>query len=188
MVKRKAIFVKRHLNDHISDNPGRGRWRLQAVTLGAGASHPVRTIQIHEVVIYHSSGDSIVFTNPLETFLTVPDDIPTFDQGEMVMIRIKLENGTPNPVIGQDGATETLLLHYGRNIHNHARKRFTFVGTDPSTGYNVYEGSWQVGPQPFRLRHAIVDAIDNGTIYDDDASTYPYNSATWSSPYRVTPN
>lgn len=188
IVKRKAIFVKRHPNDHNTDNPGRGRWRLQSVTLGAGASSPVRTIQIHEVVVYNSSGDSIVFTNPLETFLTVPGDIPTFNQGEMVLIRVKLENATPNPVIGQDGATETLLLHYGRNIHNHARKRFTFVGTDPATGYSIYEGNWQVGQQPFRVRHAIVDAIDNGTIYESDPNAYPYNSTTWSSPYRVTPN
>jgi len=185
-VKRKAIFVKRH--PRYQDNPGRGRWRLQSVTLGEGMSQPISTIQIHEVVVHNSTDDSIVFTNPLETFLTIPDDIPTYNTGQMVTIRVKLENTTSNPFIGQDGATETLLLHYGRNRHHHGRKRFTYMGTDPATGYSVYEGFWQVGQQPFRVRHAIVDAIDNGTIYDDDEITYPYNSATWCAPYRVTPN
>nr|NIT55471.1 hypothetical protein [Fodinibius sp.]NIY24055.1 hypothetical protein [Fodinibius sp.] len=106
----------------------------------------------------------------------------------MVSIRVKLENTTSNPFIGSDGASETVLLHYGRNRYHHARKRFTFMGTDPVTGYNVYEGFWHVGQQPFRVRHAIVDAIDNGTIYDNDKNLYPYNSTTWSAPYRVTPN
>lgn len=186
IVKRKAIFVKRHANDQNQDNPGRGRWRIQSVTLGEGMSQPAKTIQIHEVIVYNSVGDSIVFTNPLETFLTIPDDIPTYATGEMISIRVKLENSTPNPIIGPDGATETLLLHYGRNRHHHGRKRFAYVGTDPATGYSLYEGFWQIGQQPFRVRHAIVDAIDNGTIYDDDEITYPYNSTTWCAPYRVT--
>lgn len=184
IVKRRAIFVKRHPNIP-DDNPGRGRWKLRAVTLGAGASDSVRTIQIHQVTVYNSAGDSIVFANPLETWLTVPDDIPTFHRGEMVTIRVMLENNTPNPLIGPDGASETVLLHYGRNRSHHDRKRFTFVGADPVSGYNVYEGIFHVGQQPFRVRHAIVDAIDNGTIFDDDASVYPYNSTTWSAPYRV---
>lgn len=188
IVKRKAIFVKRHSNDQNQDNPGRGRWKLQAVTLGEGISNPAHTIRIHNVTVYNSVGDSIVFTNPLETFLTVPEDIPTFSTGDMVTIRVKLENTTLNPFVGQDGATETLLLHYGTNRHHHARKRFTYMGTDPASGYSVYEGFWQIGQQPFRVRHAIVDAIDNGTIYDNDENAYPYNSTTWSSPYRVLPN
>jgi hypothetical protein len=183
IAKRKAIFVKRH--PQYQDNPGRGRWRLQSVTLGEGMSQPTNTIQIHEVVVYNSSGDSIVFTDPLETFLTVPDDIPTFNTGETVTIRVNLENMTPYPFIGPDGATETVLLHFGRNRFRHSRKRFTYVGTSPVTGYSIYEGFWQIGQQPYRIRHAIVDAIDNGSIYDDDEIAYPYNSTTWGAPYRV---
>ena len=186
IARRKAIFVKRHASDQNQDNPGRGRWRIQSVTLGEGLSQPTETIQIHEVVVYNSMGDSIVFTDPLETFLAVPDDIPTFNTGETVTIRVKLENSTPNPFIGQDGATETLLLHFGRNRYHHGRKRFTYMGIDPATGYSIYEGFWQIGQQPYRVRHAIVDAIDNGTIYDDNEIAYPYNSTTWCAPYRVT--
>lgn len=188
IVKRKVIFIKRNANDQEQDIPGRGRWKLQAVTLGQGVSNPAHTIRIHNVTVYNSVGDSIVFTNPLETFLSVPDDIPTFSTGDMITIRVKLENSTSTPFIGPDGATETLLLHYGRNRYHHARKRFTYMGTDPVTSYSVYEGYWQIGQQPFRVRHTIVDAIDNGTIYDNDETAYPYNSTTWSAPYRVLPN
>lgn len=188
IVKRKAIFVKRNSDDQYEDNPGRGRWKLQAVTLGDGKSYPTNTIQIHEVVIHNSAGDSIVFTDPLETFLSVPEDIPTFNTGEMVTIRVKLENTTGNPFKGPDGATETLLLHYGINRFHHARKRFTYMGIDQATGDNVYEGFWRIGQQPYRVRHAIVDAIDNGTIYDNNEDDYPYNSTTWGAPYRVVPN
>lgn len=186
VVRRKAIFVKGLASDHIQDNPGRGRWRLQSVTLGEGMSQPTNTIQIHEVVVSNSAGNSIVFTNPLETFLTIPDDIPTFSTGETVTISVKLKNMSSNPFIGLDGATETVLLHFGRNRFHHSRKRLTYVDTDPTTGNSIYEGSWQIGQQPYRIRHAIVDAIDNGTIFDDDEIAYPYNSTTWCAPYRVT--
>lgn len=191
IVKRNAIFVKRHPGDSdVSGENDRGfrrHWKLQSVSLGSGLSAPTHTIQIQEVVIYNSQGDSIVFTEPLHTFLNIPEDIPTFSPGEMVTIKVTLENLTasPFPDPNGSGATETVLLHYGVNRHHHARKRFDFVGTDPVTGFNVYEGTWQIGQQPFRVRHAIVDAIDNGTIYDNDPNAFPYNSATWSSPYRV---
>ena len=132
-------------------------------------------------------GDFIVFTDPLNTFLNLPDDIPTFSIGELITIKVLLENTTSNPVLDPNGsgATETALLHFGCNRHHRARKRFDFVGTDPNTGYNMYKGTWHVGQQPFRIRHAIIDAIDNGTIYDNDPNAFPYNSTTWSTPYRV---
>jgi hypothetical protein len=187
VVRRKAIFVKRGPNDsdNLSDN-GR-RWKLDAISLGQGNSVPTRTIRIDQIIINNSTGDSIVFTDPLNTFLNIPDDIPTFAAGEVVTMKVLLENRTPNPVLDPNGsgATETVLLHFGCNRHHRARKSFDFTGTDPNTGYNVYEGTWQIGQQPFRIRHAVVDAIDNGTIYDNDPVAFPYNSTTWSSPYRV---
>jgi hypothetical protein len=51
-------------------------------------------------------------------------------------------------------------------------------------GMNVYEGNWVVGQWP-GIHHAVIDIIDNGTIFDDDINTYPYNSTTWSTPYKV---
>lgn len=184
VVRRVALYVRRNPNE-VS---GRRGWELAEVSLGQGNSLPMATIEIKEIAITGSGGVSVVYTNPLHTMLSVPDDILLFSPGETVTVQVKLSNSTLNPVdpLG-NGSTETVLLHYGVNRQHHARKRFEYVGVDPVTGDQVYEGSWTIGQQPFRLRHAVVDAIDNGTIFDDDATTYPYNSTTWSAPYRVIP-
>jgi hypothetical protein len=182
VVRRCAIYVKRNPNDQNI----RRRWKLASVSLGKGNSLPTGTIQINEVSVSSSGGVSVVYTDPLHTLLEVPDDILFFAPGEEVTVQVKLTNSTPNPVdpLG-NGATETVLLHYGTNRHHHARKQFEYVGADPVSGEQVYEGTWTIRQEPFRVYHAVVDAIDNGTIYDDSNSTYPYNSATWSAPYRV---
>lgn len=184
VVRRVALYVRRNPNEVT----GRRGWELAEVSLGQGNSVPMATIQIKEITITGSGGVSVVYTNPLHTMLSVPDDILLFSPGETVTVQVKLSNSTLNPVdpLG-NGSTETVLLHFGVNRQHHARKRFEYVGVDPVTGDQVYEGSWTIGQQPFRLRHAVVDAIDNGTIFDDDATTYPYNSTTWSAPYRVIP-
>lgn len=184
VVRRVALYVRRNPNE-VS---GRRGWELAEVSLGQGNSVPMATIQIKEIAITGSGGVSVVYTNPLHTMLSVPDDILLFSPGETVTVQVKLSNSTLNPVdpLG-NGSTETVLLHYGVNRQHHARKRFEYAGVDPVSGDQVYQGSWTTGQQPFRLRHAVVDAIDNGTIFDDDAATYPYNSTTWSAPYRVIP-
>ncbi len=185
VAKRNATFVRRTSSDVNSDH-GRRHWRLAEVSLGQGNSRPEATIRINEISVVSSNGDSLGFVDPLHTFLEIPDDIPSFVPGDVVTVTVKLVNTTANPVdpFG-NGSTETLLLHYGTNRHHHARKEFDYVGEDPITGDQVYQGTWRIGQEPFRAYHAVIDAIDNGTIYDDDASTYPYNSMTWGIPYRV---
>ena len=182
VVRRKAIYVR---NPQANDRSGRRGWHLYSVSLGQGNSVPPHTIEINEVSVVSSSGDSLVFTDPLNTMLTL-DEVPTFVTGEMVTVRVKLNNFTDNPVDPEgNGSTETLLLHYGVNRHHHARKFFEFAGIDPVTGEHIYEGTWTIGQEPFRVYHAVIDAIDNGTIYDSDPATYPYNSTTWNIPYVV---
>lgn len=180
VVRRKAVYVKRN-----SDTGGRP-WKLASVSLGQGNSVPNATIQINEISINSSGGASVIFTDPLQTLLEISEDILTFVPGEEVTVQVKLSNSTVNPVdpFG-NGSTETVLLHYGVNRRHHARKRFEYAGSDPLTGDQVYQGTWTIGQEPLRVYHAVVDAIDNGTIYDDDGTTYPYNSVTWSAPYRV---
>lgn len=182
VVRRNAIYVKQ--SDPTADRP---RWKLSAISLGQGNSVPNASIRIHQVTIA-SNGDSTVFTDPLNTLLDTRDDVPTFMPGDEVTVTIQLENNTANPVADSTGATETVLLHYGVNRQHHARARFEYRGVDPVTGYNVYANTWTIRQRPFKVYHAIFDAIDNGTIYDDDANTYPYNSTTWSTPYIVTAN
>ncbi|GEM_PF-1715958 len=183
VIRRKAIYVKRQP----TDLPGRRRgWQLYAVSMGQGNSVPNHTIDITEIMVTTSGGDTLVFTDPLNTLMNV-EDIPRFVQDEIVTVRVKLNNLTGNPIDPEgNGSTETVLLHYGVNRRHHVRKPFDFVGIDPVTGEHIYEGSWTIGQEPFHVYHAVVDVIDNGTIYDSDNGVYPYNSTTWSTPYFVT--
>jgi hypothetical protein len=183
-VRRNTIFVRR-TNDEIIRHPRR-RWRLAAISLGDGISHPDPIVEIHQVTVESSGGTSLVFTDPLGTMLSIPDDLPTFTQGEVVTITTLVSNSSANPVINHStGATETLLLHFGLIRIHRARKQFQYMGVDPTTGYHIYQGQWTVHEPAYRAFHAVVDVIDNGTIYDDDSEMYPYNSATWGCPYRV---
>ena len=184
-VKRTAIFTKR-IGDQSALKDPRRRWKLSAISMGFGTSRPVPTVAIHQIDIATSGGEQYTFTNPLRTLFSLPEDLPVVARGEVVTVQVLVSNNTSNPVVNPEtGATETLLLHFGLNRFHRARKQFEYKGVDPNTGYNLFEGNWTVHEPAFRPFHAVVDAIDNGTIYDDDEQTYPYNSMTWGFPYRV---
>ena len=177
--QRRAIYVTRASSE--SD----GRWKLEAVSLGLGESRPESTIEILEAHISSNMGLDYTITDPLNIYLGSRAEIPKVVPGEEITVVIKVLNHTTNPVILDNGTTETVLLHFGRNRNHHARKRFHFVGQDPVTGANMYKGTWTVGQVADRFYHAAFDVIDNGTIYDDDSTTYPYNSLVWALPYHV---
>jgi hypothetical protein len=84
-------------------------------------------------------------------------------------------------------ATELVRLHHARHrIHRlHKVKRLEWIGED-ADGNNIYQGTWTIGDK-YGIHHAVIDVINNGTILDDDEVLHPYNSVTWSSPYRVKP-
>jgi len=77
-------------------------------------------------------------------------------------------------------------LHFARHrrLRLHGVRYFQWVRGEGNV--NVYEGTWTVG-QHFRVNHAVIDVIDNGCLFDDEVDTYPYNSATWGTPYKVIP-
>lgn len=176
---RNAIFVKRETDT------GRMRWQLDAVSFGQGESRPETTIDILETHITSDRGLDLLITDPLQTFLNSRDEIPSVVPGETVTVQIKLNNSTAHPVDLGNGATETVLLHYGINLRHRARARFEYTGTDPVNGAQIYVGSWTINQRPGHVYHAAFDVIDNGTIFDDDATVFPYNSMVWSLPYRV---
>ncbi len=185
VVRRRAIFVKNQNNEEVSEDQ-RKRWKLTAISLSKGESRPVSTVEIHKIIVVSESGDTLVFNTPMYDFLNIPDDIPTFVQGEHVKVVALVSNSTSNPVVDPEtGATETVLLHFGIERYHHGRKQFEYKGIDPETGYAIYEGGWTIHEPANRPFHAVVDVIDNGTIYEGDEQTYPYNSATWGCPYRV---
>jgi hypothetical protein len=185
IVARNSIFVKLLDTEEAKRNPRR-RWKLKAISLSDGESIPEPTVKIDKVVVKTDYGQEMVFTNPLETMMNIPEDLPTFTRGEEVTVQAYVCNSTENPVIDPvTGATETVLLHFGINRYHHARRKFVFLEKDPLTDCNIYEGTWIVCQKANRPFHAIVDVIDNGTIYDDDNDIYPYNSVTWGCPYIV---
>ncbi|RMG66945.1 MAG: hypothetical protein D6715_05765 [Calditrichaeota bacterium] len=192
IVRRTAIFVRK-ATDRVSDNPSdlerdrrprRGRWMLNAISLLQGNS-PNSTIRIHEVTVTSSGGQSFSFSDPLHTLLEIPGDIPVFAPGEEVVVQVSVENNTPNPLPDSSGALEQVLIHFNTNRHQHHRKEMRFVGKDPVTNFDLFETTFEVGPQRDAFFHAIVDAIDNGTIFDSDEGTYPYRSTTWAVPYFI---
>lgn len=181
-IDRAAIYVKRDS----SNATDRHNWQLNSVTLARGNSQPTATIRIQKVSVFRrSSGDTLVFQNPLDTYISA-ENIPTFTSGEPILVRVYLSNATNNPIDPyMTGATETLLLHYGAHRGGKVRVPFTFAGVDRETGLQVYEGSWTVHETRGRVHQAIIDAIDNGTIYESNNEDFPYNASHWSIPYRV---
>jgi hypothetical protein len=163
----------------------RRNWKRESVSLAAGESVPT-TISIVEMVIYPENQDSILITNPLEYFVNGVN-LLTCPQQREVRVRVKIENTTANPIEfpAGSGSTENVRWHYGRNRQgHHAVKGFEYVGKD-ANGYQVYEGTWQI-KQHYGYHHVVLDVIDNGTILKANENLYPYSSATWGSPYRVT--
>jgi hypothetical protein len=171
------------------------RWMLQDFSMVLGNSLGIintadteivnTTLQITKLVI-EVDDRSVEITDPLEYFQT-RDNVFSFENGTTVKLKVHVNNTTINPVgfPGVPEQTELVRLHHARHRlkRMHKIKMFSYVGKDDN-GYNVYEGRWVVGEWP-GIHHAAIDVIDNGTIFDDDVNKYPYNSTTWSTPYRV---
>ncbi len=160
-------------------------WKIKDISMKSGHS-PNNTVEIVELSIMPTAGDSVVITDPLNYFMD-GTNMFVYPRLTDVHLQVKVKNTSSNPMIYPEGtqATETVRLIYGRNMQgNFARKYFTWIGQD-ELGNNIYEGTWTV--RQFRgMHHAVIDVIDNGTILSPDNDLYPYNSSTWSTPYRVT--
>jgi hypothetical protein len=184
--KRVAHFVKRGN----SDQRLRDRWKLLDFSMVSGQSLGVvdstivsTTLNIQKLIV---ETDSIIeINNPLEYFQT-RQSLFTFEPGTEVKLTVYVENLNPNAIEVPNGqGTEFVRLHFARHrrLRHHGVRYFHWVRSESET-INVYEGTWTVG-QRFRINHAAIDVIDNGVVFDDDVNTYPYNSVTWSTPYKV---
>jgi hypothetical protein len=185
--ERVAHFVKRG-NENMNL---RERWRLLDFSMASGTSlgleddtEPSTTLHIQKLII---ETDSVIeIEDPLEYFQT-RGSVFTFDAGTEVKLTLFVENSNPNAIQVPAGkGTEFVRLHFARHrrLRLHGVRYFQWVRSEASV--NVYEGTWTVG-QCFCVNHAVIDVIDNGCIFDDDVDTYPYNSVTWGTPYKVTP-
>jgi len=178
-VERIVHLKKFNISDTL-----RKDWKIVEVSMKRGASVD-NTVEITELDVMPAGMDSVVITDPLNYFEN-RRTVFTYKRGTEIKLRVTVKNSTANPMIYPQGtrATETVRLHYGRNRHgNFARKSFVWVGQD-TQGNNIYEGYWTIKQIP-GVHHAVIDVIDNGSILSDDNDTYPYNSMTWSTPYRV---
>ncbi|HHJ53001.1 MAG TPA: hypothetical protein ENJ89_07380 [Caldithrix abyssi] len=174
-----------HLRKVRDTGKPRQDWKIKDVSMTYGAS-PNNTVEIVKLEVMPSGYDSVTVTDPLDYFMN-GSNVFSFARFTKIKLRVTVSNTTANPVIYPEGtqATEAVRLIYGRNRKGHfARSWFKWVGQD-ANGNNIYEGDWTV--YQFRgMHHAIIDVVDNGTVLDPDDEKYPYNSVTWSTPYRVT--
>ena len=173
-IVRKAKFRRIDFSNNPLNN-----WRLVEVSMSEGTSDP-STITFDEISIESPLMDPIVITSPLDHFLNRREEIPTFAPGDTVKVYATLHNTNNYPP--EPGTT--LLLHFGVDRWmRRARRPFNDEGIYPDriAGDGVFSGYWVAQRRP-GIYHAVVDAIDNGTIHDDVA---PYDSYGWGTVYKV---
>ena len=135
-----------------------------------------------------ANDELIEITDPLAYFQT-RESVLSFENGTEITVKVYINNDTEYPVYFPAGTrqTEIVRLHHAKHRirRHHKIKYFRYLGQEE--GMNVYEGIWTIGEWS-GIHHAVIDVIDNGTIFDDDINKYPYNSTTWSTPYKIVVN
>ncbi len=190
--KRIAHFVKR-------GNDGeelRRRWRLKEFSMVLGQSLGIvdsnlvrNTVNIEKLIV--ETDTTIVIEDPL-SFMQTRKNVMSYSPGTEVTVTVYVENTSDNAIQVPAGqGTELVRLHFARHrkwrntgYYRHGIRHMKWIGEE--NGMNIYQGSWTVKDR-FRIHHAVIDVIDNGTIFDDDVNLYPYNSVTWGTPYLVKP-
>jgi len=145
----RARFVRR-----IDAERHRG-WRLVAVSAAEILSEPTTK----DIVSLEILSNSVQRTIDDPLALVRIADLPTFEPGEAVTLRVTTTD-----------ATDYVFLHTGTQ-----KDEFRPLGN------GVFEGTWRVGERQGR-RHVGIDVLDAETLFDDVA---PYDSAMWVLHYRV---
>jgi hypothetical protein len=171
----------------------RYRWKLQEFSmvlgnsLGRGVDSTIvkASLQITKVVI----GDTLEITDPL-VFFQSRDNMLTYPPETQISITVYVKNNSDSTIVYPNNtqSTELVRLHHNRhrryaNQNMKGISNFAWEGQDAG-GNNIYTGTWITGTRE-GIYHAVIDVIDNGTIMDDNETEFPYNSTTWSSPYRI---
>ena len=182
-IDRVVKLVKVNYQNDTRRNDRRRGWMIRAISLADGFS-PDKNIVIEKLSIMAVGIDTVEIDDPLNYFVG-GFNIFRFPRLINVVLRVQVKNNTPAPVIYPEDteATEHVRLHYGRNIRGHfARTKLNWI--EKIGDSNVYEGKWTVR-QFLGMHHIVLDVIDNGTILMGNEDAYPYESNTWSAPYRV---
>ncbi len=141
-----------------SEQVGRryGGWELKAISGWEIVSNPCTKV-IHSVQVISSSG-SIDTTITDVSSLWNLEDLFVLDPGDSVTFTV--DTGNPDDLVFLHAP------HFFRHPFRHI-------------GGGVFQGTWVTAadpPHPARPRHATIDVIDHGTVFDD---LMPYDSRAW---------
>jgi len=142
-----------------------GGWRLKKVSGWEVASDPC-TKEIYSLQITSGSVDTTIADM---SSLWDLEDLLAFDPGDSVTLTV--DTGNPEDLV---------FLHAPLCV----RRSFKHIGG------GIFTGTWVTTEDPHvaarsRPRHAAIDVIDHGTVFDDEL---PYDSRVWGMVYFVGEN
>lgn len=153
-----------YLERSSSEHAGRryGGWQLKAISGWEIVSNPCTKV-INSVRVTSSSG-SIDTTITDVSSLWDLEDLFVLDPGDSVTFTV--DTGNPDDLVFLHAP------HFFRHPFRHL-------------GGGVFQGTWVTAadsPHPARPRHATIDVIDHGAVFDD---LLPYDSRAWGMSYFV---
>lgn len=163
------LVIHKPLEDHwvrrvllkrvrLADGSGEPVWRIAAIS---GVQVTSRDATTHIVSLHvQSAGLDALIEDPL-AFQRLRR-ILRFEPQTLVTLTVRTER-----------SNDVVVLH-------HLDRRFRFH----NNGDNTYTGVWPAGLFMAGLHHFGVNALSNGTLFDDQA---PYDSQSWIFPYSLEP-
>lgn len=161
---RYAYLEKERPGPSNGDTRRHGGWTLKKISGWEIFSHPC-TKQINSLQVTSSSGLVDTVITDISSLWDV-EDLFVFQPGDSVTLTV--DTGNPDDLV---------FLHAPRVF----RRPFQHIGG------GVFTGTWvtcqwpsvDVRPRP---KHATIDVIDHGTVFDDEL---PYDSRAWGMVYFV---
>ena len=139
-----------------------GGWELKAVSGWEVVSNPC-TKMINSVQVTASSGAVDTLLTDVSSLWDL-DELFVLEPGDSVTLTV--DTGNPEDLV---------FLHAPRFF----RRPFQHIGG------GIFQGTWVTADDPNgppRPRHATIDVIDHGTVFDD---AMPYDSRAWGMVYFV---
>ena len=154
---RKLVLMRMPAPRVTAGDTSRPRWRVVGTS---GVNVQTRGGSTHIVSLRIQSGT-------LDT--TITDPLALHRLRSVVLV----QPGEPVTLTATTGDSSDVVLFYGHDM----RRRFA------NAGHGTFQFEFPAGSFP-GLRHFGVDALSNGTLFDDQA---PYDSNAWVFAYTVDP-
>jgi hypothetical protein len=137
---------------------GDSEWRVAATSgvdvKSAGVTTQIMSVRVQSGPIDTTITDPLAFQKLRKVLHFSPDTTVT----------ITVTTGRNNDIV--------VFQHFDRRTRLH------------NNGDNTYSGTWRTGFFFWGLRHFGINALSNGTLFDDQA---PYDSEQWLFPYSLAP-